>query len=107
MRFTLGFATPIVIEFFLLCGMLNFYCGPKYLGNMMLTLAAYTYFSKTFSEKRRVQIRDRKECEKKTEFYLNESIMNYETVKAFNNEDLEKSRYQELADKQKAAALTV
>ena len=54
MRFTLGFATPIVIEFFLLCGMLNFYCGPKYLGNMMLTLAAYTYYSKTFSDKRRV-----------------------------------------------------
>ena len=54
MRFSLGFFAPIFVEFILLCGMLNFYCGPKYLANMMLTLAAYTYFSKTFSDKRRV-----------------------------------------------------
>ena len=27
--------------------------------------------------------------DKKQEFYQNESIMNYETVKAFNNENLE------------------
>ncbi len=54
MRFVLGFATPIVIEFFMLCGMLNFFCGTKYLGNMLLTLALYTYFTKTVSDKRRV-----------------------------------------------------
>lgn len=36
---------------------------------------------------------NRKEGEKKSEFYMNESIMNYETVKAFNNEKLEESRY--------------
>ena len=33
--------------------------------------------------------------------------MNYETVKAFNNEELEKSRYESLVQKQKSAALEV
>lgn len=54
LRFTLGFATPIVIEFLMLCCMLNFFCGPKYLGNMLFTLAIYTYFTKIISDKRRI-----------------------------------------------------
>ena len=54
MRFALGFFTPVFVEFILLCGMLQFYCGPQYLANMILTLGLYTYFSKTFSDKRRV-----------------------------------------------------
>lgn len=54
LRFSLGFFTPVAVEFLMLCAMLGFYCGPIYLGNMMLTLSLYTYFSKTFSAKRRV-----------------------------------------------------
>ena len=66
---------------------------------MLVTLAAYTYFSKEFSAKRRIQIRDRKNAEKKAEFTLNESIMNYETVKAFTNEKFEEKRYAGMLDK--------
>ena len=54
LRFSLGFFTPVFVEFNLLCGMLLFYCGPHYLGNMIVTLALYAYYSKTFSDKRRV-----------------------------------------------------
>lgn len=84
----------MAIEFVLLCGMLQFYCGPKYLANMLLTLGFYTLFTKRVSNYRRQEMQDRKQAEKQTEFYLNESIMNYETVKAFNNETLEQRRYQ-------------
>ena len=66
---------------------------------MLVTLSLYTYFSKTFSEVRRVQMADKKNAEKASEFYLNESIMNYEAVKSFNNEELEKSRYKGHLDK--------
>ena len=66
---------------------------------MLVTLSAYTYFSKTFSEVRRVQMADKKEADKKCEFYLNESIMNYESVKAFGNEELEKRIYNKHLDK--------
>lgn len=52
LRFTLGFATPIVVEFIFLCGMLGFYCGPQYLANLCVTFAVYAYFSKMFSKLR-------------------------------------------------------
>ena len=99
LRFVLSFFTPIAMEFTMLCAVLGFYCGPQYLANMILTLGLYTYFSKTLSDKRRVQIREKKDSEKASEFYLNESIMNFETVKAFNNERLENNRYETLIQK--------
>jgi len=98
MRFIFGFFTPIAIEFCFLSGIMYYYCGPKYLGNMVVTLALYTYFSKEFSAIRRVQMAEKKNAEKKSEFYLNESTINYESVKNFNNEELEKSRYQKLVE---------
>lgn len=107
MRFFLGFFTPMVLEFLMLCGMLQFYCGPLYLGNMLVTLTLYTIFSKEYSKKRQTIIRQRKNQEKKSELYLNESIMNYETVKAFGNEHLEISRYEQLLNKLKKTAFEV
>ena len=56
---------------------------------MTLTLVLYTYYTRAASLQRRIYIKNRKETDKKSEFYLNESIMNYETVKSFNNEKLE------------------
>jgi len=50
---------------------------------------------------------DKKNAEKGTEFYLNESIMNYEAVKNFNNEDLEKSRYNKLLEKLESTSMVV
>ena len=78
--------------------MLQFYCGPLYLANMLVTLGLYTQFSRAFSKKRVVQIRERKNIDKKQEFYQNESIMNYDTVKAFGNEKLETERYNRILD---------
>jgi len=85
----LGFATPVIIEFVMLVGMLNFFCGPKYLANMLLTLGLYTYFTKVVANARIAQLTDKKNAEKKSEFYLNESTINYESVKNFGNERLE------------------
>lgn len=89
LRFTVGFFAPIAIEFVLLCGMLQFYCGPLYLINMLATLGLYARFTSLSSKRRVVYIRDRKNLDKKQEFTQNESIMNYETVKVFGNEKLE------------------
>jgi ABC-type transport system involved in Fe-S cluster assembly fused permease/ATPase subunit len=50
---------------------------------------------------------EKKNAEKGTEFYLNESIMNYEAVKNFNNEDLEKTRYKKLLDKLEQTSMVV
>jgi ABC-type transport system involved in Fe-S cluster assembly fused permease/ATPase subunit len=45
--------------------------------------------------------------DKRQEFYQNESIMNYETVKQFNNEDLEKERYEGILEKLQKQAMVV
>lgn len=107
LRFTLGFFTPVAVEFIMLCVMLNYFCGSKYLFNMLLTLGTYTYFTKVVSEQRRVQMSNKKNAEKATEFYLNESTINYEAVKNFNNEKLESSRYMKLLDKLHSVSLVV
>lgn len=74
---------------------------------MLLTLGTYTYFTKAISEQRRVQMSDKKNAEKATEFYLNESTINYEAVKNFNNEQLESTRYKKLLDKLQSVSLVV
>ena len=107
LRFVLSFFTPIAMEFTMLCAVLGFYCGPQYLANMLITLGFYTYYSKVVSEGRRVEMREKKNSEKDSEFYLNESIMNYETVKAFNNEKMENSRYKGLIDRLKNNSMMV
>jgi len=107
MRFVLGFFVPIACEFFFLTGMLWGYCGSKYLANMMLTLGVYTWYTKVASTQRRVHIKNRKDTDKQSEFYLNESIMNYETVKTFNNEKLEEERYDGILDKLQTNARVV
>lgn len=90
-----------------LCGMLGFYCGPQYLVNLCVTFAAYAYFSKSFSMIRQVQLKEKKDAEKKAEFTLNESIMNYETVKAFTNEKYEERRYNTILESVRKAAYAV
>jgi ABC-type transport system involved in Fe-S cluster assembly fused permease/ATPase subunit len=107
LRFVLGFFMPVAFEFVLLCATLQLYCGTPYLANMLVTLSVYTIFSKKYSAYRQNIIRTRKNNEKKSEFYLNESIMNYETVKSFNNEKMELSRYEKLLSKLKESAMIV
>eukprot|EP00347_Sterkiella_histriomuscorum_P015496 403356809 len=107
LRFSLGFFAPVAFEFVLLCGTMYFYCGTPYLVNMLVTLSAYTAFSKWYSQYRQTLIRKNKNNEKKSEFYLNESMMNFETVKNYNNEKLESQRYQKLLNKIKASTLFI
>lgn len=65
---------------------------------MLATLGLYFKYTSYCSKQRVVHIRDRKNTEKKQEFMQNESIMNYETVKTFGNEKLEKEKYQSILD---------
>ena len=74
---------------------------------MLVTLTVYTTFSKWYSQYRQGLIRKNKNNEKKAEFYLNESIVNYETVKNFSNEDLEISRYNKLLGKIKESTMFI
>jgi len=50
---------------------------------------------------------NKKNAEKASESYLNESIINYEAVKNFNNENLEKSRYNKLLENLESTSLVI
>lgn len=52
-------------------------------------------------------VREQKDYQKDQEFFMNESIINYETIKAFNNEELEQNRYNRLVIKLKQQAVLV
>jgi ABC-type transport system involved in Fe-S cluster assembly fused permease/ATPase subunit len=69
------------LEFVFLCFALQLKCGSRYFLNMIVTFIAYTLFTRSFSERRVQQIREKKQIDKSQEFYQNESIQNYETVK--------------------------
>lgn len=107
LRFTLGFFAPVVVEFALLIGALWFSCGGKYLANMMVTLAAYVQYTRYLSKKRVQEIKDKMKIDKEQEFYQNESILNYETVKQFNNESLQKDKFNSLATNNSNQAMKV
>lgn len=81
LRFFLGFFSQMFLEFVFLCFALQLKCGSRYFLNMIVTFIAYTVFTNSYSEKRIKQIRDKKSIDKRQEFYQNESIQNYETVK--------------------------
>lgn len=95
------------LEFVFLCVALQLKCGSRYFLNMIVTFIAYTLFTNSYSEQRIKQIRDKKQIDKRQEFYQNESIQNYETVKQFNNEGLEKGRYSKILDKMVDQAMVV
>lgn len=96
LRFIIGFVSPIALEFTLICAMLGIYCGPLYLVNIGVMLVIYTKFTQSYSKVRQKYIRGKKNEDKKSDFFLNESIMNFDTVKYFNNEKLEYNRYQKI-----------
>jgi ATP-binding cassette, subfamily B, heavy metal transporter len=95
-RFLAGFITPLALEFVLISGLIGGYFGPLYLFNMWTMLAVYTVFTKKYSNKRQTYVKSKFNAGKKSEFFLNESVVNFETVKYFGNENLEKSRYEKI-----------
>ena len=98
MRFLIGFLSPIVVEFTMVSAMIYFYCGPVYLVNVGVMLFLYTYFTRSYSKIRQQYIRQRFKETRKSEFFMNESIVNFETVKSFGNEKLEENRYGKIQD---------
>ena len=69
LRFFLGFFSQMALEFLLLCGTLQLFCGPKYFVNMLITFGIYTIFTLKYSKKRIQQIKDKMNIDKRQEFY--------------------------------------
>ena len=98
LRFMLQALAPVIVEFVMLCGMLWAYCGGLYVLNILGTVGVYAVYTKWFAKKRQVYLRERQNTEKDQEFFLGESIANYDTVKYFLQEGAEEERFRGLIE---------
>eukprot|EP00761_Pharyngomonas_kirbyi_P014531 gb/GECH01014561.1/.p1 GENE.gb/GECH01014561.1/~~gb/GECH01014561.1/.p1 ORF type:complete len:705 (+),score=113.21 gb/GECH01014561.1/:1-2115(+) len=84
---------PTLLEIAMVCGILHYHLGSAYALTALAAVGAYTAF--TFSVTSwRTKIRKRmNDCDTKGNAVAIDSLINYETVKYFNNEEHEVKRY--------------
>ena len=106
LRFMLFSIGPLVLELIMIAAILFFVFDVWYLAVIVITIAIYIWFTFKVTEWR-VQIR-KKMNDKDTDANQKavDSLLNYETVKYFNAEDREASRYDESMRGYESAALT-
>jgi ABC-type transport system involved in Fe-S cluster assembly, permease and ATPase components len=95
---------PTVVEVGVVTGLMAYEFGAMHSGVVMGTIGAYTVFTVGITQWRTQFRRDMNRLENEASGKVVDSLLNYETVKYFNNERHEINRYTEsLAGYQKAA----
>lgn len=99
MRFMLFNILPTIFEILLVAGILLFGYGFSYALIILVSVALYVTFSIVVTEWRTDFIRHMNEMDSKSNTRAIDSLLNYETVKYFANEDYEAAEYdRNLAD---------
>lgn len=86
-------SVPTVIELIFICGVLLFYTGWEFVFIILATVAAYIWFTFIASEWRLNIRRDMNDSDTEANSKAIDSLLNYETVKYFGNEELEAQRF--------------
>jgi ATP-binding cassette subfamily B (MDR/TAP) protein 7 len=102
MVFNIG---PTLFEIALVCGILTVNYGAKFAGVTAGTLALYTAYTLGVTQWRTKFRKEMNAMETEAASKATDSLINYETVKYFNNELLEADRYEKYLEKYDAAAL--
>ncbi len=98
---------PTVIEMVLVCGLLVYYFDWTYVLILLVTVAAYMWFTFSASERRIAIRREMNESDTEANTKAIDSLLNFETVKYFGNEETEARRYDvSMARYEKAAVKT-
>ena len=90
---------PTIAEIVLVCGILGYQFGLPFAGVAIGTLSVYVAFTVGVTQWRTRFRKDMNAYENKASAIAFDSLINYETVKYFNNEQLEISRYNGMLDK--------
>ena len=96
---------PTIFEFAMIAGMMGYYFGWKFVAIVVVTMAAYIWFTFKASEWRIEIRRDWNEADTDANSKAVDSLLNYETVKYFGNEDLESRRFDVSMAKYENAAI--
>jgi ATP-binding cassette, subfamily B, heavy metal transporter len=103
-RFVILNSVPTVFECALTAAILGWTYGPAYLGVALLTVAAYVWFTIRASDWRIDIRRGMNASDAEANSKAIDSLLNFETVKYFGNEDMEAGRFdQSMASYEKAA----
>ena len=84
---------PTALELLLVCGMLLYYFDWRYVAIMLATVAAYMWFTFSASERRIAIRREMNDSDTEANTKAIDSLLNFETVKYFGNEELEARRF--------------
>jgi len=96
---------PTLLELSLVCGVLYFTCGPAYAGVALTTVSVYSAFTLWFTQWRTQFRVAMNRADNEAGNKAVDSLINYETVKYFNNEQYESSLYDSYLKKYEEASL--
>ena len=104
LRYVLFNIVPTFFEIFLVSAILFFLYGPWYAVITLTTIGLYSYLTFTITEWRNVFRKRMNQADNEVSTKMIDSLLNYETVKYFNNENFEFNRLdQSLEDYESAA----
>ncbi|GAX78993.1 hypothetical protein CEUSTIGMA_g6433.t1 [Chlamydomonas eustigma] len=96
---------PTLLEVIAVTGILTYTCGPTLGGLTLATLTAYAAFTLAVTQWRTQFRRSQNKAESEASSRAVDSLINYETVKYFNNEKHEVARYDECMARYQEAGL--
>jgi ATP-binding cassette subfamily B protein len=100
-------SVPTAVELLMISGLVAYYFGWIYVVVVLVTVALYVWFTFAASERRIAIRRDMNESDTEAHSKAVDSLLNYETVKYFGNEEHEARRFDaSMARYEKAAIRT-
>ncbi len=96
---------PTALELLLICGILMYYFSFIYVLIVLGTVAGYMWFTFAASEWRIKVRREMNDSDTEANTKAVDSLLNFETVKYFGNEELEASRFDKAMARYEAAAV--
>ncbi len=96
---------PTMLEVTFVCLLFGFYFGWQLVAAIIVMIAIYAWFSFYFSEKRIAIRREYIEADTEASTKAVDSLLNYETVKYFGNENWEVNRFDRSMEKYERASI--
>ena len=104
LRYVLFNIVPTFFEIFLVSGILFFLYGPWYAVITLTTIGLYSYLTFTITEWRNIFRKRMNQADNDVSTKMIDSLLNYETVKYFNNESFEFDRLDKSLEDYESAA---